>query len=144
MTLWNDIADSIANVAMDTFDETNVAWLPEGGGEVELRGIFRDAHVNVDPQMQVVVSTDEPRLDFRNLDHTPRQGYLYRVGVRYYRATDVQPDGEAATSVPLRDLGFFGSASLSAAAATLAATLSRGLGLTAQLAASPASLEVAL
>ena len=61
----------------------------------QIRGVFQDAHVGLDPDTGMQVRSTQPivLINERNLPLEPKQGDLVEVRSASYRVRDAQPDG---------------------------------------------------
>ena len=92
----------------DSAGALSFAYIPDGGPAVPgLRGIFRDAHLEADLDLETIVSTVDPVVSFKIADlpeYPPSSGALITIargqgdpeaiGTQTFRITDHQPDGE--------------------------------------------------
>jgi hypothetical protein len=104
------MANRMLGVCTKTFSKSGVYFIPAGIGSPVLldRAVFDSAHVQIDPQTNAPVSSENPILGVRlsDLPNKPISTDIIRVvdGVTTtdYRIGDVQPDGVAGALLFLR------------------------------------------
>jgi hypothetical protein len=98
-------ADRAVFVNPDDFGVTGF-YSQNGGAEVEISGIFDNAHLMVD-QGEAGVSSLAPVFTCRTADleamvmAAARRDDELRIGAVYYAVTDIQPDGTGMTTLIL-------------------------------------------
>jgi len=106
MTDWQDMTDVVLDATTAAFGES-VILRPGENDQQDLVGIFRAAHVPVDPETGTAISAADPVLSIRLADvrgapiRGGKPGTVISVrGVRY-RVVEVRPDGEGGARLAL-------------------------------------------
>jgi len=93
---WPGLTDAALETILDVFDEETVEYLYSDLGAHSIRGAFSNAHIEVEGNDGVPVSSVKPILLIKlsELQRDPREGDRVSVNSRIYRIIDAQPDGE--------------------------------------------------
>lgn len=107
---WHEMTDGVLKTTQRTFADRSagaslVTFEPAGGTPVVIESaIFRDAHLAVDVETGLQVTSAEPEISFRvaDLPRFPAEGdHVVRAGTRY-RVIEPQRDGEGGVKCALR------------------------------------------
>jgi len=104
---WRDLANDLQDLLLDEYSETDSAGDPlvvsfepaDGSPATLIRGVFRDAHTEIEVGHEVAISAIAPRLGVMISDlpyFPPLEGdrvFVARLNLRW-RIVDHQPDGE--------------------------------------------------
>lgn len=108
---WSTLTDLTMKACRDTFNEGTATYRPlksqPGQPDYTITPIVDEAHFSALTEHQVPVSTVEPMIGVRNADMqaTPRKGDQVVLPKRgTYEVVEVQPDGQAGTTLKLRKL----------------------------------------
>lgn len=96
---WPDLASEVHAAALDEFGQA-VVWRPKGGAPVNVTGIFRAAHEQLQLAPDGTVATVQPTCDLRlsDLPAAPKDGdQLTGPDGVLYRISEPQPSGEGMT-----------------------------------------------
>jgi len=111
---WRDIADDLQDVLLDEYSETDSAGDPivvsfepaDGSSATLIRGVFRDAHTEIEVGQEVLISAVSPRIGVKISDlpyFPPLENdriLIARLNLRW-RIVDHQPDGEGLVTFEL-------------------------------------------
>ncbi len=102
MTDFRDRVDRLLNHCTKTFGE-DVILLPKRGGRYEIRGIFDNEHVGIDPDTEQVISTQQPILgiNLHKISIRPRSGDVVKIRNLNYRVIEIREDGQGGASLIL-------------------------------------------
>jgi len=91
---FSKLADKAFKPIRDTFN-TPIEWLPKSGGRYSFLGIFDDITEMIDPDTEVLVSSNLFSLGFRFLDlpSAPVVGDKAIINDKKYRVIEVKEDG---------------------------------------------------
>lgn len=97
------LADDVIKHATCTLGRGEVRYQPKSGGEHKIRGVFDDRVSEVDPDTEVVVSSNVFTLGIRlaDLPEKPQKGDKVIISEQTYRVIDSQEDGAPGVSVVL-------------------------------------------
>jgi hypothetical protein len=98
-----------ANLAASAFDQIKCAlsvealYMPKTGGQTSIRGPFDDRAQEVDPDTDIVISSNifTFGLKLSDLSLPPEKGDKLRINEKNYVVIDVQEDGVEGVSVVL-------------------------------------------
>lgn len=79
----------------------NAKYCHQAGGSVLIRAIFDLEAEQVDPNTEVIVSSNAPRLGVKLVDllEAPREGDTVEVGTAIYRVVDSVEDGQGGATL---------------------------------------------
>ena len=92
---FKDLVGNLLEVAIPTFGEV-VEYRPQTGGRYSLRAVLDRSFAQLDPETQIPVSINQPRLGIKLSDIAgePRQGDTVRVNQESFRVNEIQEDGQ--------------------------------------------------
>ena len=102
---FNDF-DKLASTAFDSIKNTlgvNAEYKPRSGGVFSIRGVFDNRGQEVDPDTEVVISSNVISFGVKlsDLPGKPIKGDVVTVSQKNYRVVDVQDDGIEGVSAVL-------------------------------------------
>lgn len=102
---WEKLADSVIKAGVGTFGRL-VTYYPQYEACFELRGIFDNAYIAVNPETGVPVDSSVPVLHIRlaDLPCAPSPGDRVDISGCFYRVVSNQPDGQGAAMLILHKL----------------------------------------
>ena len=112
---WPALADAALRASMTAFGRS-VEYRAAGGERAEnLRAVFDDAHVAVDPETGAEVHSTDPVLGVRlaalpdairaRIEARTTDGDTVIVGAVRYRVAEVMPDGQGGATLTLKLCG---------------------------------------
>ncbi|OFZ54973.1 MAG: hypothetical protein A2428_03105 [Bdellovibrionales bacterium RIFOXYC1_FULL_54_43] len=101
---WSTLSDGVLSRALNTFG-TPVSYTPNGGDEIQISGVFSNAHILVEVG-GVPQSMTAPTLGIRlaDLPAKPTKDDQITIKGLNYRITDSQEDGEGGTTLILNQV----------------------------------------
>jgi len=108
MGSFKDKVHDLLGIAIPTFGEA-VTYRPKTGGSFQIQAVFDNEWQEVDPNSNVVVSSNAPRLGIRLRDFPskPIQGDCLVAEGKTYQVVDVQEDGQGGASLFLHKAEIF-------------------------------------
>ena len=102
---WTKLADRVIKTGIGTFGRP-VTYYPQHHDCIEIRGIFDNEFIAVDPAAGVPVDSSVPILHVRlaDLPVPPSQGDRVEIGDCVYRVISNQPDGQGASVLLLHKI----------------------------------------
>lgn len=102
---WKKVADRVIKTGIGAFGRS-VTYYPQHHECVEIRAIFDQAYIAVNPDTGVPVDSQVPVLHVRlaDLPFTPGQGDRVGICGAMYRVISNQPDGQGAAMLVLHKL----------------------------------------
>lgn len=103
---FRDHACDIGDAALDCLSGITVQYLPRAGGKFTIRAIFDKQWEHVDPDTEVVVTSNQPMIDIKlkDLPRKPEKGDCVIVEGVTYRVIDSQEDGLAMVKLLLHEV----------------------------------------
>lgn len=107
---WREMTDGVLRTTQRTFADraagaSVITFEPAGGTPVVIEhAIFRDAHLAVDVETGLQVTSDEPEVSFRvaDLPRFPAEGDHVVRNTTRYRVIEPMKDGEGGVKCALR------------------------------------------
>ena len=92
---FDKLASCTHDAIKTTFGE-EVIYSPTGLADVTLVGVFNIRHEVVDPDLERVVSSNQPNLGVKRVDlpKDPEKNEIFTIRGKQYRIYDSQEDGE--------------------------------------------------
>lgn len=92
---WKETREFITETCIETFDTGDIVFVPNGGDEVEIKGVFTRAHVEISTGDGLPISGNFPVIDVNlaELPSAPTSGDKVRVGDVEYNIIGCEEDG---------------------------------------------------
>ncbi len=97
---FHRLVDGLLSRAIPTFGQ-KVEYRPKTGGRYSVTAVFDSEFQQIDPQTEVVVSVNRPRVGVKLIDlpGEPVQGDEFRIHPDFYVVNEVQEDGQGGATL---------------------------------------------
>lgn len=105
--IFDDMACDIVDCAIDVLGIT-AQYRPKIGGPFQIGGIFDNQFEQVDPDTEIVITSNAPMFDVKTKDlrgGKAEKGDQIKIKTILYKVIDSQEDGLAATKLILHKVG---------------------------------------
>lgn len=105
--IFDEMACDIVNCAIDAFGKS-AQYIPKAGGSFSIDGIFDNQFEQVDPDTEIVITSNAPMFDVKTKDlqgGKAEKGDKIKINEIIYKVIDSQEDGLVATKLILHKVG---------------------------------------
>lgn len=99
---FKDLYSGVLGITTHCLGET-VCYRPKAGGVHTINAVFDEKHIDLDPDIEEFVSSNDPKIGVRlsDIPQVPEEGDRVDIGKRIFEVKDVREDGQGGAEIML-------------------------------------------